>query len=102
MGRTRPDVCEEVAEGEEEGGEEVVENKCPVCYFPDMDYPPYEGVICPSCGTQFGYDDFRLGCDTDEEAWATLRQEWIDGGRQWWSIRRPTPDDWPPMEIINA
>jgi hypothetical protein len=64
---------------------------CPVCGYNDTLAPPYADgqddwyqEICPSCGTQFGYDDCTR---THHE----LRQRWLDGGARWWS-----PDPQPP------
>ena len=63
--------------------------QCPVCYFPKMVGPPREYNICPSCGTEFEYDD-------DEKTHAELREEWIAAGRPWFSLSGPRPDDWNP------
>jgi len=68
---------------------------CPVCGFDGLGKAPYypddwggadEGVICPSCGTQFGYHDGAGGHDTTKRAarHALLRQEWIAKGMRWW------------------
>lgn len=51
---------------------------CPVCEYDRLRHPPENHHICPSCGTQFDYDD---GAKTHAE----LRAEWIAGGRKWWS-----------------
>ena len=75
---------------------------CPVCEYPGLDNRPWTGgsssdEICPSCGTQFGLDDANPG---DESArsiqYSVLRQRWIDGGRNWWSVSRQPIDDWRP------
>lgn len=74
---------------------------CPVCAWPGLmeeawsqASPSHE--ICPSCGTEFGYDD-AVGF-TDRDALAArhgaLRQSWKLGGREWWSDSRKPPDGW--------
>lgn len=63
---------------------------CPVCGFTKLRYPVEENPICPSCYTEFGFDDEmkRLG---------VLRQEWIDAGMPWRGIAvQPEPADWNP------
>ncbi len=49
---------------------------CPVCGYPDLESQPVNHEICPSCGTQFGYDDYL-------RSHAALRQEWLSSGAQW-------------------
>lgn len=51
---------------------------CPVCGYDRLRYPPAGYSICPSCGTEFGNDDFG-------SSYAELRRRWIAGGRKWWS-----------------
>jgi hypothetical protein len=51
---------------------------CPVCEYAHMRGPPENHEICPSCGTQFDYDDAT-------KTHAQLRAEWIAGGRKWYS-----------------
>jgi len=74
---------------------------CPVCRWPGLmeeawreHSPSHE--ICPSCGTEFGYDD-AIGL-TDRDALAarhsSLRQSWERGGREWWSDSRKAPAGW--------
>jgi len=66
---------------------------CPVCGFPRLDEPPYDEDgcatfgICPSCGTEFGYDDSNI---KHEE----LRRRWIEKGMPWWSQRQGPPEGW--------
>ena len=55
---------------------------CPVCDFDKLPEPPENYDICPQCGTEFENDDFYY-------THAELRQQWIDGGRKWWSDVRP-------------
>lgn len=63
--------------------------RCPVCAYPDLIYPPRDHFICPSCGVEFGYDDFTL-------SHINLRAKWIASGRPWFSSYTPKPDNWPP------
>ena len=68
---------------------------CPVCGYDKLNYPYTEdGTICPSCGTEFGYDDFL-------NSHAELRQHWIAQGAQWWSPNRPRPPYWSPIEQLR-
>lgn len=60
---------------------------CPVCGFGGLSEPPENFVICPSCGTEFGYTDFMR---THDE----LRRRWIDGGLKWHSRVIPEPPNW--------
>ena len=68
--------------------------QCPVCGYDGLDEPAYANgcasfEICPSCGTQFGYEDVSR---SHEE----LRQAWIESGCQWWSKNAPRPAGWDP------
>lgn len=76
---------------------------CPVCLWPGLmeeawsqDCPSHE--ICPSCGTEFGYDD-AVGF-TDVEALTRrhdeLRQAWVSAGMRWWSDSSERPEAWHP------
>lgn len=54
------------------------EHMCPVCGFLGLEEPAYDGnapsyEICPSCGTEFGLDDY-------DKSWTELRQRWIRKG----------------------
>jgi hypothetical protein len=53
---------------------------CPVCFYSNLNFIPFvkDYGICPSCGTEFGYDDIEL---THEQ----LREAWINKGCKWWS-----------------
>ncbi|ACK70939.1 conserved hypothetical protein [Gloeothece citriformis PCC 7424] len=73
--------------------------KCPVCGYKGLEAPPYESgspsfEICPSCGTEFGYDD----AETDH---ATLRHVWIEAGAKWWSSSTCPPPGWNPYEQLR-
>jgi hypothetical protein len=81
---------------------------CPVCGYPGLteepwtigpehDSPSYE--ICPSCGTEFGYTDFRPGRAERRERQRELRSTWIAAGRPWDDLSSyPTPSElgWEP------
>jgi hypothetical protein len=74
---------------------------CPVCGYPGLEEPVHDEVgcssfgICPSCGTQFGYDDAT-------SAHADLRKLWISKGLRWWSKAQPMPKDWDPVSQVQA
>ena len=63
---------------------------CPVCGYPELVLPPTNHMICPSCGTEFDYDDYEISHDE-------LRQQWIAGGATWWSEATPPPPGWNPI-----
>jgi rubredoxin len=53
---------------------------CPVCGYPELSEPPWNNEspsdeICPSCGTQFGYDDVVGGDAGKREALYRRRRE---------------------------
>lgn len=66
---------------------------CPVCGYPNLSEPAYDESgcasfeICPSCGTEFGYDDVNKSLET-------LREEWLGRGAPWWSRDRCPPAGW--------
>lgn len=68
-------------------------NTCPVCGYL-MRYPPAGYHICPSCGTEFGYDDAG-------RSHAELRAVWLRNGAQWWSPIDPMPSGWDPYMQLN-
>src|ERR1700678_4028583 len=57
---------------------------CPVCGFTGLTEAPYDEhgcasfEICPSCGTEFGYDDANRSHED-------LRKAWLAAGKTWWS-----------------
>lgn len=67
---------------------------CPVCGYDSLETPPLDFSICPSCGTEFGNDDFEF---SHEE----LRQRWINDGLQWWSAIDPIPQNWNPFAQLR-
>ena len=67
---------------------------CPVCGYNGLQYPPANFTICPSCYTEFGYDDATL---THE----ALRREWIQNGMQWEASNiTPPPPGWNPVQQL--
>ena len=69
-------------------------NICPVCGYP-LQWPAADFHICPSCGTEFGYDD--AGRTHDD-----LRAAWIQAGSHWWSTATPAPLNWNPgIQLLN-
>jgi hypothetical protein len=74
---------------------------CPVCGYPELSDPPYDAhgcssfEICPSCGTEFGYDD-------SSTSHSELRAAWVQGGMAWWCTTRPPPPGWNPAEQMKA
>lgn len=76
---------------------------CPVCGYPGLDEPPYTYAdisgpsyeICPSCGTEYGYDD-------DETSHQELREKWLAAGPVWYSKSRPQPEGWDGKKQLNA
>jgi hypothetical protein len=64
---------------------------CPVCGFAELRVPPSDFSICPSCGTEFGYDDSSL---THEQ----LRNIWIASGAHWFAVDEwQIPQHWNPF-----
>ena len=59
---------------------------CPVCGYPGLRSNPAEEdhFICPSCGTEFGYDDSSV-------SHRVLRNEWLQAGAPWFSAYSPRP-----------
>lgn len=80
---------------------------CPVCGYPELYEPAWADGhpsedICPSCGTQFGYDDAR-GVDVESRriVHAELRARWVASGSKWWSPE-PEPANWNPKRQLAA
>jgi len=74
---------------------------CPVCGFHDAKLPPFENgqnkwyqEICPSCGTQFGYDDAAL-------THHALRLRWVESGAKWWAPE-PVPKGFDGLQQLRA
>lgn len=71
------------------------ENLCPVCGY-EMEAPPRDYRICPSCGTEFGVHDVNATI-------AELREAWMRTGPKWWSTVDACPPKWNPIEqMANA
>lgn len=68
---------------------------CPVCGYPELSSPPEDCMICPCCGTEFGYDDFAL-------SHAELRVNWLAIGAPWFSEDTAPPMDWDPVAQTQA
>jgi len=66
---------------------------CPICGYNRLLYPPDDGVICPSCGTQFGYTDAGVSHDT-------LKTEWLFSGLRWHSKVLAPPPGWNPYKQL--
>jgi|SRR5882724_3462466 len=72
-----------------------IENRCPVCGY-NMEAPPKDYRICPSCGTEFGISDVNASI-------AELRDAWIKTGPKWWSKTDMMPANWDPIgQMENA
>jgi len=67
----------------------------PVCGYNELLHPPDDYMICPCCGTEFGYTDFNA---THEE----LRERWIKSGMSWHSESFPEPPNWDPYGQLLA
>lgn len=68
---------------------------CPVCGYDRLTESPGDFTICPSCGTEFGYDDAF-------HSHPQLRDRWIRRGMRWWSPVDPQPENWDPSKQVDA
>ena len=70
--------------------------QCPVCGYDELTKPPEDYTICPSCGTEFGNDDF-------DRAHKELRDIWISRHMPWFSKSTLPPKNWNPYRqlIVN-
>ena len=68
---------------------------CPVCGYPKLSEPPRNFTICPSCGTEFEYDDAFA-------SHVELRSAWLRNGAKWWSPVDPSPENWDPYLQVDA
>jgi rubredoxin len=81
---------------------------CPVCGYVGFDDPPWSSDlspsydICPSCGIEFGYDDFRPTEAERKIRWEELRHDWITNGMQWSSRVDPMPHNWDPAKQLRG
>lgn len=69
-------------------------NYCPVCGY-RLPFAPTDHRICPSCGTEFGYDDSGVSHEQ-------LRERWMRSGSRWWSPVDARPSNWNPLEQVLA
>lgn len=60
---------------------------CPVCGYRELSRPAQDDLICPCCGTHFGYHDYAT---THEE----LRRKWVASGAYWFSRAQPAHQNW--------
>lgn len=67
---------------------------CPVCGYDSLEHPPANEMICPSCGTHFGYHDFSNSYDE-------LRKLWIASGANWFSPVDSRPPNWSALEQLQ-
>ncbi len=73
---------------------------CPICGFSSLEEAAYslEGdesfEMCPSCGCEFGYDDFGK---THRE----LRKAWIERSVPW-SSSSPAPENWDAEKQLKS
>ena len=84
----------------------TVRNICPVCGFDGLgqpawinDAPSFE--ICPSCGTEFGYDDGGRVGEVRAARQRELREAWKAAGCPWWSQNRLPLTGWDPHEQLK-
>lgn len=54
---------------------------CPVCLCDKLKEPPMDFLICPMCGTEFGFDDYVEFPNLQEAKWFELRELWIKAGK---------------------
>ena len=66
---------------------------CPVCGYGYLSQDAVNHGICPSCGTEFGYDDVSLSHEA-------LRAEWLRGGAPWFEDSTKPAQDWDPWRQI--
>jgi hypothetical protein len=69
---------------------------CPVCGYGYLSDDAVNHGICPSCGTEFGYDDVSVSHEA-------LRAEWLRNGGHWFDDSMAPPRDWDPWkQVIEA
>lgn len=78
-----------------------MKNVCPVCGYSKLAEPPYDSnniassEICPSCGFEFGYDDFDLG-----ETFESYRKKWVEKGANWFDNSKK-PINWKLQDQLD-
>jgi hypothetical protein len=76
---------------------------CPVCGYDEMQSPPEDYYICPSCGTEFGYEDFAETYEGRVKQWERLRRRWLLNDMAWFSPVIPPPSPWHPYtQLLRA
>lgn len=81
---------------------------CPVCGY-ELNFKAWDNgydsqEICPSCGTQFGYNDFGTSKEEIISKWRTLRKNWIERGMKFKhpsSMLKLPSNDWNPSEQLK-
>lgn len=68
---------------------------CPVCGYNQLWREPEDFLICPSCGTEFGYHDART-------AHGELRAQWMRRGAPWSSRVLNRPANWNAYDQLAA
>jgi hypothetical protein len=68
---------------------------CPVCGYGKLRRPPEDFLICPRCGTEFGYHDASPTPDGVMRRRLELRELWIARGAHWHSRHVTPPPNWP-------
>jgi hypothetical protein len=73
---------------------------CPVCGYDGLEEAPYDQhglasfVICPCCGTEFGYTDAVA-------SHAALRRRWIELGMRWSGKIDKAPANWDGLSQLK-
>lgn len=75
---------------------QIAPRGCPVCGFPDFEALDHDGYttfeICPSCGTESGYD---YDAEVSDEHLMNLRRHWFfKKAGAWWSSHHAKPMGW--------
>jgi hypothetical protein len=68
---------------------------CPVCGYPSLPEGVFNHGICPSCGTEFGYDD--IACSHE-----ILRSGWLLHGGEWFDKLVGPPAGWNAIQQVIA
>ena len=67
---------------------------CSVCSYSGLHAAPADYLICPCCGTEFGYHDFNA-------SHTALRENWVANGAKWVSKVVPPPEGWSARRQLN-
>ena len=68
---------------------------CPVCAYRFLSDDALNHDVCPSCGTEFGYDDVA-------QSHESLRMEWLGNSGPWFDRSVGPPADWDPVAQVMA